>query len=64
MVLVNTVDFDVWSDAYGKLTATVSDKKHVDDTDAPYGYDRHQIRLAAVSRRDAMKQFREIASQC
>jgi hypothetical protein len=49
------MEFDVWSDAYGKLCATEVSSALVYDNDAPYGYIRHEIRIAATSKREAVK---------
>ena len=49
------MEFDVWSDAYGKLFATEVTSALVYDDDAPYGYIRHEIRIAATSKREAVK---------
>ncbi len=54
------MDFDVWSNADGKLTATVVNMQFVDDSDAPYGYSKHEVRLTAKNARFAVAKYREI----
>lgn len=52
-------EFDVWSDDYGKLTATEAQGDFVLDGDAPYGYSTHVIRISATTSREAVKLARE-----
>lgn len=54
------IEFDVWTDYDGNVTATEAVSKFVDDSDAPYGYCRHAIRLNAPSKRNAMAQYRAL----
>ena len=51
--------FDVWSNADGKVVAEQAKKQFVDDTDAPYGFERHEIRIDAPNKRAALKGYRE-----
>lgn len=51
-------EYDVWSDAEGRIVATVANRTFVDDGDAPYGFSRHEIRVSATSRREAIALYR------
>lgn len=54
------MDFDIWASADGRITSLKAALPVVGDQDAPYGYDYHMIRLQAVSRRDAIRQYRQL----
>lgn len=47
------IEFDVWGNGDGKVKAAPATKRFVDDGDAPYGFDRHLLRVSAVSARAA-----------
>lgn len=51
-------EYDVWSDADGRIKSTIANKATVDDSDAPYSFCKHEIRVSAANRKDAIKQFR------
>ncbi|WP_394222525.1 hypothetical protein [Alteromonas gracilis] len=51
--------FDVWSNADGNVAAVLATKQFVDDQDAPYGFERHEIRIDAPNKRAALKGYRE-----
>lgn len=51
---------DVWTDDDGHVTATRAITAFVDDSDAPYGYCRHGIRVNVSSKRDAMTLYRSL----
>lgn len=51
------MEFDVWSNADGHLTATPAAREFVDDGDAPYSFSRHELRVDALNRRDALAQY-------
>lgn len=51
-------EFDVWSSADGRLTSRLSTKAFVDNADAPYSFDTHEIRVSAINRKDAIRQYR------
>jgi len=51
------IEYDIWSNTDGKRTVEASNKKLVDDSDAPYGFSKHEVRVTAPSARDALKQF-------
>ncbi|KZX73950.1 hypothetical protein A3715_15585 [Oleiphilus sp. HI0009] len=53
-------EYDIWTDSDGRARATLSTKVFVDDSDAPYGYEKHQVRLDASSKRSAMNMFRKL----
>lgn len=52
------MEFDVWSDTDGKLTATQVKQCFVSDLDAPYGFSRHEIRVVAKTARAAIAAYR------
>lgn len=54
------MEFDIWSDVDGKLTAQVAKKEYVYDSDAPYGYSNHEVRVTAFNRREALSKFRKM----
>lgn len=54
-------EYDIWSAADKRITSTVSTKAFVDDSDAPYSFEKHEIRVIANSKKDAIKQFRNTA---
>lgn len=54
------IEFDVWTDDDGNVTATEVVSRFVDDSDAPHGYCHHVIRLDAPSKRNAMAQYRAL----
>lgn len=54
------IDFDVWTDDDGNITATRAVNRFVDDADAPYGYSHHEIRVIATGKRNAMAQYRSL----
>ena len=51
------IEFDVWASSDGRIIATPATKQFVDDTDAPYTYHRHELRVTASSRRDAVARY-------
>lgn len=53
-------EFDVWTDDSGNITATEVTARFVDDSDAPYGYCHHAMRLSALSKRSAMAKYRAL----
>lgn len=61
------IEFDVWGNGEGLVKATPAIKRFVDDSDAPYGFDRHLLRVNAVSARAAKAAYRaanQRKSQC
>jgi hypothetical protein len=52
------VEFDVWGNGDGVIKATAATKTFVDDGDAPYGFDRHLLRVTAASARAAQAIYR------
>ena len=42
------MEFDVWSNADRKLVATPVEAKFVDNSNAPYGFEMHEIRIEAI----------------
>lgn len=54
------IEFDVWIDDDGNVTATKAVTRFVDDADTPYGYCHHAIRLTASGKRNAMAQYRSL----
>jgi hypothetical protein len=53
-------EFDVWTDEDGNVTATKAVARFLDDSDAPYCYCRHAIRLDAANKRSAIAQYRAL----
>jgi hypothetical protein len=53
-------EWDVWTDDDGRVTATIAIAAFVDDSDAPYSFCRHAIRIAATGKRDAMAAYRKL----
>lgn len=51
-------EFDVWSSDDGRIKSTIASKPFVDDSDAPYSFSRHEIRVIATNRKEAVNQFR------
>jgi hypothetical protein len=51
-------EYDVWSNSDGRIKSTVASKDFVDDSDAPYLFTTHEIRVNAESAKDAVKQYR------
>lgn len=51
-------EFDVWSNHHGKITCRLALKDFVDDTDAPYTFHKHELRIAAASKKDAIAAYR------
>ncbi|GHG07817.1 hypothetical protein [Thalassotalea marina] len=58
-----TVEYDVWSDGDGRLKSEVAQQLFVDDKDAPYPYQKHEIRVTAKDGNDAIKQLRQAKKQ-
>ncbi|MCG7545409.1 hypothetical protein MHM93_14605 [Pseudoalteromonas sp. MM17-2] len=56
-------EYDVWSDNDGRLKSEVARKLFVDDMDAPYPFQKHEIRVTAKNGNDAIKQFRKAKNQ-
>jgi hypothetical protein len=57
---MSNLDFDFWTNAYGKFCCVEAVKKFVDNSDAPYGFDKHDIRISANSKEKAMLFYRAI----
>lgn len=51
-------EYDVWSNDDGRLTTTVAEHAYVDDNDAPYLFSKHELRVSANSRQEALSKFR------
>ena len=51
-------EFDVWSSTDGRLKVTAATAEFVDNSDAPYSFDVHEIRVEATNKREALKVFR------
>ena len=51
-------EYDVWSNADARIKSTVANKAFVDDSDAPYSFSKHEIRVNATSGKEAIKQYR------
>ena len=54
------MEFDIWTDFDGQVTAVLATRAFVDDADAPYGYHTHQVRVTANSKRAALKFFNSV----
>lgn len=52
------MEFDIWSDGNGHVIATARTADFVSDLDAPYGFLRHELRVAASNRRQALAMYR------
>lgn len=50
-------EFDIWSSADGSITARKSTKAIVDDSDAPYGFDKHEVRVTSDSAKLALSKY-------
>ncbi len=57
------MQYDIWSNDDGGITATPAEIPVVTDGDAPYGYDKHEWRVGAESKRQAMKLYRQELKQ-
>ena len=51
------MEYDIWGDSNGHICALPACMPFVDDADAPYGYDRHLIRICSSNRRDAIRAY-------
>jgi len=52
------MEFDVWSNANGALTATTCTHRFADDETPPYGFDTHELRVDAPNARIALATYR------
>ena len=57
---MSSLDFDFWTNADGKFCCTEAKKEFADDSDAPYGFDKHDVRMSANSKEKAMSFYRAI----
>lgn len=53
-------EFGVWSNGDVQLVVTRAVHLYVDDQDAPYGFLRHEVRVAAGNRREALAAYRAL----
>jgi hypothetical protein len=51
--------YDVWKSADGRMCARPAEKAFVDDSDAPYGFDKHEVRVEAKNRSDALRKAKK-----
>lgn len=51
-------EFDVWGNGDGRISATPAVVRFVDDEDAPYGFERHLVRVTATCARAAVAAYR------
>ncbi|EJD3148806.1 hypothetical protein M1V18_004379 [Salmonella enterica] len=51
-------DYDVWGDDSGHFTVRKATKPIVYDSDSPYPYTRHLMRVESQTRKQAMQIFR------
>ena len=56
---LDNMEFDVWSNDDRELTATKVTEAIVSDSNAPYGYSKHEWRVKATTKRKALSLFRK-----
>lgn len=56
----SVTEFDVWTSDDGAIKATPACTQFVQDSDAPYGYSNHQIRLNADTAKSAIREYRKL----